>query len=198
MSLCDWRGRSHSDAAHSTSGSGRRSLTESHFVPTGKPLSADQDPGRLLLLCVRAARGQGRPRPLLRGDGAGHDRGHLVSVWLQWKRLRAVGVKAAFPFDCLAMFSPYRIKTLSKLCLFITPLCTSTHPSIIRPWFYFFLSQLHPHLKGRLIQNENDPSFLPSAMSLETQGVFANPRNLLDHLVKELHLMAAVHQMWKQ
>lgn len=46
---------------------------------TGKPLPADQDPGGLLLLCVRAAGGQGRPRPLLCGDGPGHDRGHLVS-----------------------------------------------------------------------------------------------------------------------
>lgn len=47
---------------------------------TGEPLSADQDPGRLLLLRVWAARGEGWPRPLLCGDGGGHDRGHLVSL----------------------------------------------------------------------------------------------------------------------
>lgn len=49
------------------------------WLLTGEPLPEDQDPGRLLLLRVRAARGQSRPRPLLRGDGAGHDRGHFVS-----------------------------------------------------------------------------------------------------------------------
>lgn len=52
------------------------------LILTGEPLSADQDPGRLLLLRVRAAGGEGRPRPLLRGDGDGHDRGHLVSCCL--------------------------------------------------------------------------------------------------------------------
>lgn len=134
-----------------TSGSGRRSLTESHFVPTGKPLSADQDPGRLLLLCVRAARGQGRPRLLLRGDGAGHDRGHLVRhtrthahscrlmrdfsdngcVW--WKLEAASAASLNGASDSHAIFPPYAIKTL-KLYSFGTSQCPSTHPSsVIHP-----------------------------------------------------------------
>lgn len=48
-------------------------------VPLGEPLPEDQDPRGLLLLRVRAAGGPRRPRPLLCGDGRGHDRGHLVS-----------------------------------------------------------------------------------------------------------------------
>jgi hypothetical protein len=47
--------------------------------PSGKSLSEDQDLRRLLLLCVRAARGPVRPCPLLCGDGGGHDRGYFVS-----------------------------------------------------------------------------------------------------------------------
>lgn len=61
---------------------------------TGEPLSADQDPGRLLLLCVWAAGGQGRPRPLLCGDGPGHDRGHLVSYCTGGARSTGVVVEA--------------------------------------------------------------------------------------------------------
>lgn len=41
--------------------------------PLGKSLPEDQDLRGLLLLCVRAARGPGRPCPLLCGDGGGHD-----------------------------------------------------------------------------------------------------------------------------
>lgn len=49
------------------------------LCPSGEPLPAHQDPGGLLLLCVRAARGARGPRSLLCGDGCRHDRGHLVS-----------------------------------------------------------------------------------------------------------------------
>lgn len=44
----------------------------------GAPLSANKDPGRLLLLRVRSARAQTGPRPLLRGDGPQHDQNHQV------------------------------------------------------------------------------------------------------------------------
>lgn len=49
------------------------------FSLLGKSLPEDQDLRGLLLLRVRIARGPDRPRPLLCGDGGGHDRGHLVS-----------------------------------------------------------------------------------------------------------------------
>lgn len=39
----------------------------------GKPLSADQDLGRLLLLCVWTSGAEGRSCTLLCGDGSGHD-----------------------------------------------------------------------------------------------------------------------------
>lgn len=42
-------------------------------VSVGESLQADKDPGRLLLLCVRTDPTQGGPRPLLCGDGVGHD-----------------------------------------------------------------------------------------------------------------------------
>lgn len=45
----------------------------------GQPLLEDQDPGRLLLLCVRAARAEVGPCTLRRGDGVGYDRRHSVS-----------------------------------------------------------------------------------------------------------------------
>lgn len=44
----------------------------------GAPLSANKDPGRLLLLRVRSAWAQTGPRPLLRGDGPQHDQNHQV------------------------------------------------------------------------------------------------------------------------
>ena len=40
---------------------------------------ADQNPRRLLLLCVRASRVESAARPELRGDGPRYDRRHLVS-----------------------------------------------------------------------------------------------------------------------
>lgn len=42
-------------------------------------MHADQDPGRLLLLCLRAAALAARPRHQLRAHGAGHVPGHQVS-----------------------------------------------------------------------------------------------------------------------
>ena len=42
-------------------------------------MHADQDPGRLLLLCLRAAPLPARPRHQLRAHGAGHVPGHQVS-----------------------------------------------------------------------------------------------------------------------
>lgn len=42
-------------------------------------MHADQDPGRLLLLCLRAASLLTRPRHQLRAHGAGHVPGHQVS-----------------------------------------------------------------------------------------------------------------------
>ena len=47
-------------------------------MPAGEPLPADQAAGRLLLLRVRAATCQGRPRALLCRDGAAHDQGDTV------------------------------------------------------------------------------------------------------------------------
>lgn len=73
MSLFDQRGLKPTVTHHIEHIKSWCTLRLSVCVPTGKPLSADQDPGRLLLLRVRAAGGQGRSRPLLRGDGAGHD-----------------------------------------------------------------------------------------------------------------------------
>lgn len=43
-------------------------------------MHADQDPGRLLLLCLRAAPLLTRPRHQLRAHGAGHVPGHQVSA----------------------------------------------------------------------------------------------------------------------
>lgn len=55
-----------------------------HFVsppPSPEiPPAAHQDPGRLLLLHLRAARLPGGPRRLLHHDGAGHGGGHFVRV----------------------------------------------------------------------------------------------------------------------
>lgn len=42
-------------------------------------MHADQDPGRLLLLCLRAAALTARPRHQLCAHGAGHVPGHQVS-----------------------------------------------------------------------------------------------------------------------
>lgn len=59
---------------------GQESESDSPQIsPLGKSLPEDQDLRGLLLLCVGAAGGPGRPCPLLCGDGGGHDRGHLVS-----------------------------------------------------------------------------------------------------------------------
>ena len=49
-------------------------------LPKGEPLPAHQDPRGLLLLRVRPDPAQERPRPLLRGDGPGHDRHYHVSA----------------------------------------------------------------------------------------------------------------------
>lgn len=50
----------------------------SDWSVAGAPLSANKDPGRLLLLCVGSAGAQAWPRPLLRGDGPEHDQDHQV------------------------------------------------------------------------------------------------------------------------
>ena len=53
-----------------------------NFPPSsvlGQQLPAHQDPGRLLLLRLGAARAEPRPRQELRRDGTGHDRRDLVS-----------------------------------------------------------------------------------------------------------------------
>ena len=59
-----------------------RCVTDMSFVLSskGEPLPPHQDPGRLLLLRVGPHSAQDRPRPLLRGDGPGHDRHHHVSA----------------------------------------------------------------------------------------------------------------------
>lgn len=46
------------------------------FLSTGKPLSPHKAVGRLLLLRVRIAGGEARPRSLLRRNGPAHDKGH--------------------------------------------------------------------------------------------------------------------------
>ena len=49
------------------------------FTGSGESLPAHQDPGRLLLLRVRAPRPHLRPRQERSRDGARHDRRHRVS-----------------------------------------------------------------------------------------------------------------------
>lgn len=75
-----------------------RCVTDMSFVLSskGEPLPPHQDPGRLLLLRVGPHSAQDRPRPLLRGDGPGHDRHHHVSagggaLWAGPARLCRVG-----------------------------------------------------------------------------------------------------------
>lgn len=86
-------------------------------------------------------------------------------VW--WKLEAASAASLNGAFDSHAIFPPYGIKTL-KLYSFSTSQCPSAHPSSIHDG----LTQLHLHLKGRLIQNRNDPSLLLTAVSLETLGAF--------------------------
>lgn len=46
----------------------------------GASVSAYQDPGWLLLLCIWSPRASGRTRPLLRGDGPQYDQHHTVKT----------------------------------------------------------------------------------------------------------------------
>lgn len=70
---CGGRVCSEGGVPGSPGGQGSKGDSPLTLSPLGKSLPEDQDLRGLLLLCVRVARGPGRPCPLLCGDGSGHD-----------------------------------------------------------------------------------------------------------------------------